>query len=463
MDGDAPWRGLGRALLVTAVSAVVPGMAHLRAGRVRTGTALLFSYTLALSGVVLAAGWLWSALVDAAVRPQRLAALVVGCAALAGGWTLLIVRSYAVLRPDGLSWPWRLAGGAAVAAICALAALPPLTAAHLGTLQRDLLDSVFPARDPVAAGLPSARPGGASSPVGAAPAGRDDVPRALPRRLDVLLIGADADVTRPGLRADSITVASVDTRTGRTLLLGLPRNLQRVPVWSGRGRVPFPRRELLNAVYALGRARPDALAGGDGRRIRDPGAELLKRTVGHILGRPVPYYVMVDMRSFREIVDAMGGVRVCARRAVPVPRRQVPRGRVGPGCRRLTGREALWYARSRTGSDDYDRMTRQKCLMWAIARQARPLPVLRSFRRLSRTFARSVGTDLPRGMLPHLVRLAGRVRGAEITTLQFTPPLVRPGAPDYPAIRRMTAEAVAASQNGTTNAVGLHKISKSCT
>ncbi|MBX6769646.1 MAG: hypothetical protein IRY90_21265, partial [Actinomadura rubrobrunea] len=159
MDGDAPWRALGRALLVTAVSAVLPGMAHLRAGRVRTGTALLFSYTLALSGLVLAAGWLWSALVDAAVRPQRLAALVVGCAALAGAWTLLIVRSYAVLRPDGLTWSCRLVGGAAVVALCALAALPPLTAAHLGTLQRDLLDSVFPARDPVAAGLPSTRPG----------------------------------------------------------------------------------------------------------------------------------------------------------------------------------------------------------------------------------------------------------------------------------------------------------------
>ncbi|GAA4090787.1 LCP family protein [Actinomadura miaoliensis] len=460
MDGDAPWRGLGETLLVTAVSAVLPGMAHLRAGRVRTGTALLLSYTLALSGLVLAAGRLWSALVDAAVRPDRLAGLVLGCVALAGLWTLLIVHSYVVLRPGGLAWSLRFVGGAAVAVICALAALPPLTVAHYGTLQRDLLDRVFPGRDPAPAALPSTSPGAAPPPPTAPPAAEE--PPVLPPRLDVLLIGADADVTRPGLRTDSMTVASIDTRTGRTLLLGLPRNLQRVPVWSGRGHVPFPPEELLNAVYALGNARPGVLAGGDGRRVRDPGAELLKRTVGHILGRPVPYYAMVDMRSFRELVDAMGGVRVCVGRPVPVPREQIPRGRLKRGCQRLSGREALWYGRSRTGSDDYDRMARQKCLMWAIARQARPLPVLRGFQRLSRTVTRSVSTDLPRGMLPELVRLAGRVRGAEVAGLQFVPPLIRTGDPDYRAIRRMTARAVAASQNGSANAADLHMLGKSC-
>jgi LCP family protein required for cell wall assembly len=459
MDGDAPWRGLGETLLVTAVSAVLPGMAHLRAGRVRTGTALLLSYTLALSGAVLAADRLRPALVDAAVRPDRLAGLVVGCAALAALWTLLIVRSYAVLRPAGLAWSLRLVGGAAVAVVCALAALPPLTVAHYGTLQRDLLDRLFPGGGPAPAALPSVTPGRPVPRPAAPPA---EEPSALPPRLDVLLIGADADVTRPGLRTDSMTVASIDTRTGRTLLLGLPRNLQHVPVWSGRRHVPFPPDELLNAVYALGRARPEVLADGAGRRVRDPGAELLKRTVGHILGRPVPYYAMIDMRSFRELVDAMGGVRVCLDRPVPVPREQIPRGVLPRGCRRLTGREALWYGRSRTGSDDYDRMARQKCLLWAIARQARPLPVLRGFQRLSRTVSRSVSTDLPRALLPDLVRLAARVRGAEVAVLQFVPPLVRTGDPDYRAIRRMTARAIAKSRNGTDNAAGLHMLGKSC-
>ncbi|WP_143219847.1 LCP family protein [Actinomadura sp. CNU-125] len=238
-----------------------------------------------------------------------------------------------------------------------------------------------------------------------------------------------------------MTLASVDTATGDTVLLSLPRNLQQVPVWSGAGRVPYPADGLLNAVYREGTDRPGLLAGG-GRAVRDPGAELLKRTVGHILGMPVPYYVMVDMRSFRQIVDAVGGVRVCVPEPVPVPRSQVPAGVLAPGCRTLTGREALWYGRSRTDSSDYVRMGRQKCLLWALARQAGPLTVLRSFQRLTEVFAESVGTDVPRGLLPALVGLAAKIRDADVRSLQFVPPVISPGRPDYAAIRRLAARAV---------------------
>ena len=92
-----------------------------------------------------------------------------------------------------------------------------------------------------------------------------------------------------------------------------------------------------------------------------------------------------------------------------------------PGCRRLSGREALWYGRSRTGGSDYARISRQKCLIWALARQAGPLTVLRSFERLSGVFKRSVSTDVPRRLLPPLVDLAAKIRNAEITSLQLSP------------------------------------------
>ncbi|WP_067471351.1 LCP family protein [Actinomadura hibisca] len=448
--------GLGEALLLTALSVVMPGLAHLRAGRTRAGGVLLTAYALGLAALGVAAGHARTLVPELVVRPAWLAALIAGCAVAAAAWTLLIVRSYALLRPVRASLRSRAAGGVAVAVLCALAAVPPLAVAHYGHLQKDLLDSVFTE----APELPEPAPAGTSRPVAAAPVPRPADPFQRTGRLDVLLLGADADTGRPGVRTDSMTLASIDTRTGDTVLLSLPRNLQRVPVWSGRRPVRFPARELLNAVYQHGIAHPGAL---DGPRVRNPGAELLKRTAGHILGRPVPYYVMVDMRSFRQIVDAMGGVRICVDRAVPVPKQQVPAGVLRPGCRELTGREALWYGRSRTGASDYARMGRQKCLMWAIAEQADPLAVLRGFQRLSAVFRNSVSTDLPRGLLPGLVALSGKIKNAQVTSLQFVPPLVSTGSPDYPAIRRLAARAVAGRASGGPERGRLLTLNKSCT
>jgi hypothetical protein len=70
-----------------------------------------------------------------------------------------------------------------------------------------------------AQGAPASRPATTSS---------ADSPLARPR-VNVLLLGSDAAADRAGVRVDSIVVASIDTRTGATTLVGLPRNLQHVP------------------------------------------------------------------------------------------------------------------------------------------------------------------------------------------------------------------------------------------
>ena len=48
-------------------------------------------------------------------------------------------------------------------------------------------------------------------------------------RYNVLLLGGDAGQGRVGLRPDSMTLASIDQQTGRTVLFGLPRNMAHVP------------------------------------------------------------------------------------------------------------------------------------------------------------------------------------------------------------------------------------------
>ncbi|MEU4828866.1 hypothetical protein ACLQ2P_33015 [Actinomadura citrea] len=129
-EREAALRGLAEALLIAAVSPALPGIAHLRAGRVRLGAALLTVQALALTAAALAAGHGRPLLLQAAARPALLAALTAGCVVVAALWAGLIVHSYAVLLPDGLSPLWRLAGGTTVSVLCLLVIVPPLTAAH---------------------------------------------------------------------------------------------------------------------------------------------------------------------------------------------------------------------------------------------------------------------------------------------------------------------------------------------
>ena len=78
-------------------------------------------------------------------------------------------------------------------------------------------------------------------------------------RYNVLLIGGDSGADRIGTRPDSMTVASIDADTGRTVLIGLPRNMAKVPFPAGTAMAKqFPEgfqwnkcaaECLLNAVY----------------------------------------------------------------------------------------------------------------------------------------------------------------------------------------------------------------------
>ena len=69
-------------------------------------------------------------------------------------------------------------------------------------------------------------------------------------------------------------------------------------------------------------------------------------------GLPVHYYVMVDLRGFQKMVDAVGGLDVTVQRRTPIgggTSRIV--GWIEPGRpAALDGYHALWYARSREGS-----------------------------------------------------------------------------------------------------------------
>ena len=149
-----------------------------------------------------------------------------------------------------------------------------------------------------------------------------------------------------------MTVASIDTKTGDTVLFSLPRNLQHFPViprlrsrWPDGFTGVAPGDEgLLNELFQDAEDDPSLVPGFDkGRR----GPELVREEISYLIGQPIDYYVLVNLFGFADIVDAIGGVKVHI--AQDIPYGGPEDGARRPGCSRpATG---SWTASRRCGSD----------------------------------------------------------------------------------------------------------------
>ncbi|WP_182884861.1 LCP family protein [Microbispora sp. H10885] len=438
---SGPARGAVALIAWVALSAVLPGAAHLRAGRRRTGLTLLGAY---LTTVVCVAGVAAGADAGLAGRAlgwlSQISLVFVACSV---AWFWLVVRSYAVLRPAALPRSGQILTGLVAGVLAVAVAVPFAVAARYVSLSERTLDAIF------------TTPGG-GGPAGAAGAGPED-PWAGRDRVNVLLLGGDWGADRIGMRTDSINVASVDVRTGRAVLLGLPRNLEHVRFPPGSPmavRFPFGfrlpeyrpgwREDLLFSVWQYADDHPELFGGH-----RHMGAQVLKETVGYILGLRIDWYALVNIWGLAKMIDALGGIVLTVDRDIVYGR--YDEGVVRAGTRRLDGTEALWYARSRTMSDDFDRMHRQRCLLGALLGQADPATVLTRFTQIAAATRRILSTDVPRPMLEHLVPLAWKVKHAGVTSLQFVPPLVNTAYPDWDRIRLLTARAIRDSLHAQTS------------
>ena len=151
-----------------------------------------------------------------------------------------------------------------------------------------------------------------------------------------------------------------------------------------------------------------------------------------MLGLPMTHYVMVDMDGLAALIDALGGVTVDVG-PDPLPiggvtysgRHVTPEGYVPAGIHHLDGDQALWFARSRRNSDDYDRMGRQRCLIGALVSQKSPGDVVAHFRQVTAAAAASISTNIPQSLLPALLALADEHRPV-LRSVAFDPDLPDP-------------------------------------
>ena len=144
----------------------------------------------------------------------------------------------------------------------------------------------------------------------------------------MLLVGSDAGADREGIRPDTMIVASIDTKTGDTVLFSLPRNLQRVPFPPGSpAAADYPQGFycinpangvntdcLLNGIWTFAENH----AGDYYKGVKNPGLTATMQAAEQVTGLRINNYVMIDLKGFQEFVDAIGGVTIDVKQRLPI-------------------------------------------------------------------------------------------------------------------------------------------------
>lgn len=430
---------LAGALCVTLLGALLPGAGYLWTRR-RLGWFLLVPF-LAGAGVLAYYARNWHHFVDLAFDPTRLRIVGVVIGVLFVVWAFTVVTTYVMARPLGMSRLEHALGGIVVALLCILVALPAVQSVRLANTQAHLVATVF--NDEKTATVPhdvtEADPWG----------GRD--------RVNVLLLGGDGGVGRTGIRTDSVILLSMDTHTGKSVMFSLPRNMMNAQfpadsplhtVFPDGFRSTDPNADagnwMLNAVYSQVPALYPHILG----HSENEGADAIKQAVAGSLGTHVDYYVLINLLGFQQLVDAIGGVTVNINEPIAINGNTdagiPPTGYLEPGPdQHLDGFHALWYSRGRWGSDDYQRMLRQRCMVNAIIEEADPLNVLRRYQALAKAGEEILRTDVPRELMPAFVDLALQVKEKKLKSIAFiSSDKFFSGDPDFTWMQSVVAKAL---------------------
>lgn len=192
-------------------------------------------------------------------------------------------------------------------------------------------------------------------------------PTTLYEYVNILLVGHDSESDGEpggGFRTDTLIVASINRTSGTVSMLSLPRDLYiYVPDW---------RYVRLNTVWDRGIA---SFGGHDG------GFRLMQEAVYFNYSLQLHYYAVVDFSGFKTIIDSLGGITVpvdCPIQDYRFTGEYDDEGEptfelitLDVGLYEMDSITALFYARSRRNSNDFDRGRRQQQIIRAIFSEAR--------------------------------------------------------------------------------------------
>jgi LCP family protein required for cell wall assembly len=227
--------------------------------------------------------------------------------------------------------------------------------------------------------------------------------------LNLLLVGIDV---RPGwdsgARSDTIMIMHIPASHDQAYMISIPRDW-RVPIPSNPELRFRGRTDKINAAFAFGYQ-------GEGTETqkRARGVSLLAQTLHRQTGLTFNGAAIIDFQGFEAVVRELDGVDMCVdQRASSIHLGYDRNGNIVPisfdedshrvfdippgghrvvheiGCRRMSAKLALDYARIRYGlpKTDYDRQRHQQQLIKAIGEEATSKGVLTDLGKLNRVIA----------------------------------------------------------------------------
>lgn len=248
--------------------------------------------------------------------------------------------------------------------------------------------------------------------------------------------GPDGELSRNGFLADTIILASIDTKGQLVHMTSLPRDLWvRIPAFE----TVAEQHAKINAVHALGDRYDYPDSGGMG---------LLKSVVEDITGIPIHYWMRTDFEAFVKGVDAIDGIELYVENAFDdymYPRSGYENAvweerylhvRFDQGWQTMGGETALQYARSRHAlgpeGSDFARAARQQKVIEAFMNKVLTSETLFSLDRIQGLYnavAGNISTNISLGELPLFYRLAKdfdslQTKGSVLGGNDINPPLL---------------------------------------
>jgi LCP family protein required for cell wall assembly len=458
MQDDPPKEpSFRRAVVYTIAGTAIPGLGLIAGRRRIIGSIILGLFAasvlaLGIYGTVDRQNLLGYVLDPKTLRRAALALVIIALV-----WVAIIIASHLSLRGRPTRGQ-RVVGGFLVGLLSFAVAAPMAVAARYSYVTASSVGAVFKTDDETKSATKPTLGNTQTTP--GQPKAQD--PWAGKPRLNILLLGGDAGPGRVGTRTDTVILASINTKTGDTALISLPRNA---------ARMPFPSRSPLHKYYPYG------FTNGDGQNAEyflnamyrnvpravpkdvlgptdNLGADVLKLSVGEATGLKVDYYVLINLEGFSKMINALGGIRLNINTYIPIggdtDRHIPPKDYLKPGPnQKLNGRSALWYARGRYGSDDFARMDRQRCVINAIIKQANPTNMLARYEDIVKAGKQLVYTDMPREVLPLMVELSLRVKDGNVRSVVFKSGVAgfTSSNPDFSLMRKRVKAAIGESKH----------------
>jgi polyisoprenyl-teichoic acid--peptidoglycan teichoic acid transferase len=202
-------------------------------------------------------------------------------------------------------------------------------------------------------------------------------------QVNIVLLGSDQRQGTGGFRTDTIILVTINPKAGTVNMTSFPRDLYvYIPGWTvNRINTAFPR----------------------------GGFSMLQDTFEYNFGVRPDYYALVNFWTFTSLIDNLGGITVNVGATLSDQRAGYGTYTVYRGQVVMDGETALWYARSRYSTNDFDRTRRQQEVVRAIFNKLLNINAIARAPQLYDSYKRSISTDMGIDAITPLLPVAAQL------------------------------------------------------